>query len=122
MFHIFDAVCFSLDPYDSAPQLNAILMSHFQSFILSEKGKALSSGLDKEMSSGTLAVPVFLIERLIKQRLQVQTTFACSDIPHTIICLVKKQIERCSTLDEHQVKLVFLPLQFILCLTEVCDW
>ncbi|MEW5302077.1 MAG: hypothetical protein WDW36_004887 [Sanguina aurantia] len=51
-------------------QLNAMLMSKFHSFLSTERGKALSSGLEKEMSDGTLAVPVFLIERLIKQRLQ----------------------------------------------------
>lgn len=63
--------CFFSDLPFSSSQLNAMLMSKFHSFLSTERGKALSNGLEKEMSDGTLAVPVFLIERLIKQRLQV---------------------------------------------------
>ncbi|KAL6752381.1 hypothetical protein V8C86DRAFT_2755243 [Haematococcus lacustris] len=54
----------------SFQDLNTLVITKFQEFVASEAGKRAAQQLHKEMSTGTLMVPVFVIEELVKQRLR----------------------------------------------------
>jgi hypothetical protein len=57
-------------PPGGIAELNAYVLSSFKDFVSSETGRRLSARIDSEVSQGTLMVPAYLVEQLVKMRLK----------------------------------------------------